>query len=232
MITQRFLSRSKRKTVIVGHYGSGKTEFAVSAMMLLANEIPYKRKAIVDLDIINPYFRSRERRDMLESKNVNIYGSVYKGEITAELPALAADVRAPLEDSDCFVIVDTGGNDSGAIVINQFANCFTDNTTVHAVVNKNRPETSTVEMVLRHIDAIESATNMNVTSIVNNTHLLLETNADTILEGHEFCKAICSEIGAELFCDCYPLGIVEPNKLLPHCVDLMPIGRFMRPTWA
>ena len=117
----------KRILIITGHYGSGKTEFAVSYALLTARSgaRAYPKTALIDLDIANPYFRSRERRDMLEAAGIGVYGSLYKTEITAELPALSATVRTPLEDEDCFVIVDAGGNDSGALVLNQFKKYFT-----------------------------------------------------------------------------------------------------------
>jgi energy-coupling factor transporter ATP-binding protein EcfA2 len=91
---------NKRILLVTGHYGSGKTEFAVSLALLTARQDgrPYPKTALVDLDIANPYFRSRERRDLLEASGIGVYGSLYKTEITAELPALAANVRAPLED--------------------------------------------------------------------------------------------------------------------------------------
>ena len=84
--------------VIAGHYGSGKTELAVSLAMELAKEKsrPYPRLAIVDLDVANPYFRSRERMDLLEANGVRVYGDAYHSTgATAELPALTAALRAP-----------------------------------------------------------------------------------------------------------------------------------------
>jgi energy-coupling factor transporter ATP-binding protein EcfA2 len=233
---EQFISKTKRKTIIIGHYGSGKTEFAVSIAMILADDMQRlnktKKLAVVDLDIINPYFRSRERRDELESAGIGVYGSVYKREITAELPALGADVRAPLEDMNCRVIVDAGGNDSGAIVLNQFSQYFTEDTAVLAVVNKNRPETASVANAITHIKAIEAITSLKISAIINNSHLLLETTSDTIINGHKFCKDICDSLGTELLCDCYPLGVVDPQQLSEHCEILMPMGLYMRPTWA
>ena len=98
----------RRIMLVTGHYGSGKTEFSVSLAMLLANRgfSPYKRLALVDLDIINPYFRSRERRAVLEAAGVPVYGSAYGHEVTAEIPEVSARIRAPLEDKDCRTIVD------------------------------------------------------------------------------------------------------------------------------
>ena len=231
MTDERYYIRTGRMIIITGHYGSGKTEFAVSLAMLLAAEGAGKL-ALVDLDIINPFFRSRERRAMLEDAGVPVYGSAFKGDVTAELPALEAGLRAPLEDSDCRVIIDSGGNDSGALVLNQFGKYFKDDeTTVLAVVNANRPDTSTLEGALEHIAAIEAATGLNISGIVNNCHLLRETTAETIIKGHGLCRKVCEATGKMLWCDCYPEGIVRPEDLSGLSGNLMPLGLYMRPTW-
>lgn len=231
MADKRFFMNTGRKVIITGHYGSGKTEFAVSLAMLLAAE-KAENLAIIDLDIVNPYFRSRERRNMLENVGVSVYGSVFTEEVAAEIPALGASVRAPLEDKSCRVIIDAGGNDSGALVLNQFTKYFTDDdTTVLAIVNANRPDTRTLEGALEHIVAIEIATGLTVTGIVNNCHLLRETTADTVIKGHKLCEDICSTTGKPLYCDCYPAGIVDPEALSELSENLIPLGLYMRPTW-
>ena len=231
MVDLRFMEKAGRKIIVTGHYGSGKTEFSVSLAMLLASGNEGKL-ALVDLDIVNPYFRSRERRDMLENAGIPVYGSIFKTEVTAELPALGAEVRAPLEDPGCRTIIDAGGNDSGALVLNQFMKYFKDaDTTVLAVINANRPDTRDLEGTLRHIAAIEVATGLTVTGIVNNTHLLRETTADTISKGHELCQSVCKKTGKALLCDCYPKGIVAPEDLPPLSGNHMPLGLYMRPTW-
>ena len=231
MADLRAFEQAGRKIVVVGHYGSGKTEFAVSLAMLLAAGAT-GRLALIDLDIANPYFRSRERRDMLEKAGIRVYGSVYKTEITAELPALGADVRAPLEDPGCRAVIDAGGNDSGAIVLVQFKKYLLDDeTTVLAVVNANRPETRDIDGAVGHIAAIEEAVGLEVGGIVNNSHLLRETTADTIIKGHDLCARVCEATGKKFWCDCYPVGIVEPEELSCLSADLMPMGLHMRPTW-
>ena len=221
-----------RKTIVVGHYGSGKTEFSVSLAMRLSS-LGVSKLAIVDLDIINPYFRSRERREMLSEAGIGVYGSAYDTEITAELPALGANSRAPLENPACNVIIDSGGNSAGAIVLNQFTQYFTDDeTAMIAVINNNRPETDTVEKAIAHITAIEDITQIKVSQIVNNSHLLFDTSTDTIVSGHLFCKKICAQIGVRLFCDCYPVGMIDPENLIGVCEKLLPMGLYMRPMWA
>jgi len=237
-----FFSKLKRKTIVTGHYGSGKTEFAVSIALQVAHLknrsnsfaslASYARTALIDLDIINPYFRSREKRGLLESKGIAVYGSAYDDEVTLELPALGATVRTPLEDTDCRIIIDLGGNDSGALIINQFSKYFSDNdTTVVAVVNANRPDTSTVQTALEHIKAIENITGLTISGIINNTHMLHETTVADIIKGHEFCTEVCKVSGKELLCNCYPERIIDPTELDALSGNLMPLGLYLRPTW-
>ena len=231
MTDERFLEQTGRIIIVTGHYGSGKTEFAVSLALILAARNSEKL-AIIDLDIVNPYFRSREQRELLENAGVSVYGSAFKTEVTAELPALGASLRAPLEDVNCRVIVDAGGNDSGALVLNQFSKYFTDDiTTVLAVVNANRPDTCDPDGALAHIAAIENITGLKVSGVVNNCHLLRETTADTVIKGHALCRKVCEATDKELWCDCYPEGIVAPEDLSELSGNLMPLGLYMRPTW-
>ena len=224
----------RRITVVTGHYGSGKTEFSVSLAMLLAKKGfgPYERLGLCDLDIINPYFRSRERRRMLEEAGIPVYGSTYGHEVTAELPELAANVRAPLEDKGCRTIVDLGGNDSGAIVLNQFGNNFSrEETLTLIVINANRPETRDFDGAMAHLEAIERATGLHVDGLINNTHLLRETDAGCIEKGHRLCRQICEATGRFIWCDCYPDGVVPVESLEGKYAHLMPLGLYMRPTW-
>lgn len=224
----------RRVTVVTGHYGSGKTEFSVSLAMLLSQNGlgPYTRLGLCDLDIINPYFRSRERRGMLEKAGIHVYGSAYGHEVTAELPELSADVRAPLEDRSCRTIVDLGGNDSGAIVLRQFGHNFDRNDTLTLIViNANRPETRDFEGAIAHLEAIERATGLHVDGLINNTHLLRQTDAACIEKGHRLCQRICEATGRFIWCDCYPAGIVAEAEIDGLYEHLMPMGLYMRPTW-
>ena len=227
-------SPDRRILVVTGHYGSGKTEFCVSLAMRLARlgYGPYKRLALIDLDIANPYFRSRERKDMLEAAGVSVYGNAYEHEITAELPALGANIRAPLEDADCRVIVDVGGNDTGALVLNQFGKYLGPEEALFLiVVNANRPETRDLEGALEHMEAIERKTGRRIDGVINNCHMLLETRASDIEKGHRLCEAFCRQTGRLLWCDCCPGGIVPVDEIAGKYEYLLPLGLYMRPSW-
>lgn len=223
----------KRITVVAGHYGSGKTEFSVSLAVWLARRGRWPHYALVDLDIANPYFRSRERKDLLESLGVRVYGSFYDREITAELPALTAAARAPLENDSCRTIIDLGGDDSGAKVIHQFRRHLTaDNHSFLLVVNGNRPRTRDPDGVLEHLYAIQAVTGLTVHGLINNTHMLRETTADDILRGHRLCRTVSEQTGLPLVCNAYPAALVDPAALADLAQEpLLPLGMYLRESW-
>ena len=224
----------KRIIVIAGHYGSGKTELAVSLAMRLSGEKekPYPRLSVVDLDIANPYFRSRERMQLLHDHGVSLYGDAFDSTgATAELPALTAALRAPLEDEGCRAIIDLGGNDAGARVLRQFAKYFDgDGHELWAVVNFRRYETLTVETARAHVEAIAAELQLPVTGLVNNTHLLRETTPDIIRAGWEKARTLSEEMKIPLLYTCYPAGVVVPEAL-QGIPCLMPLGLYMRPAY-
>ena len=224
----------RRMIVIAGHYGSGKTELAVSLAMELAQSQArrYPRLAIVDLDVANPYFRSRERMDILESHGVSVYGDTFHSTgATAELPALTAALRAPLEDEGCQTIVDLGGNDAGARVLRQFEKYFSGSDhELWAVVNFRRYETLTVDSSMEHVLSIQNELRMPVTGLVNNTHLLRETTGDIIREGYEKARALSQNMQIPLLFTCYPAGIIQPEAL-KGITPLRPLGLYMRPAY-
>ncbi|MCL2628942.1 MAG: hypothetical protein FWD44_09660, partial [Oscillospiraceae bacterium] len=138
----------------------------------------------------------------------------------------------PLEDKSCKTIIDLGGNDSGALIINQFTKYFTDDdTSIIAIINANRPDTNFTQGALEHIGAIEKITGLTISGIVNNTHMLSETTAADIFKGHTLCEKVCEISKKNLLCSCYPEGIVDPDELSELSGHIMPIGLYMRPTW-
>lgn len=224
----------QRIIVVAGHYGSGKTELAVSLAMDLSarKDRAYPRLAVVDLDVANPYFRSRERMQLLRDHHVSLYADVFNSTgTTAELPALTAALRAPLEDEGCRTIVDLGGNDAGARVLKQFGKYFQgEDHELWAVVNFRRYETLTVENAREHVEAIQRELDMPVTGLVNNTHLLRETTAEIIREGYEKAKQLSRDMGIPLLATCYPAGLVSPEALA-DIAPLRPLGLYMRPAY-
>ncbi len=224
----RAMAEGPRKIAVVGHFGTGKTEFAVSLAFALA-EAGIKPLALVDLDIENPYFRSREQGDNLEQAGVRVYSDAYGGKSATELQTLDPAIRAPLEDERCRVICDLGGDPEGARLLNQYTRYFREDARLLFVVNKSRPGTDTAEKALWQLRSIEAMTGLPITGLISNTHLLRLTGREEVLAGWDFTQALSRETGIPALCACCP------RDLLPSLEDtdlpLFPLGLYMRPTY-
>ena len=221
----------KRIRIITGHYGSGKSELSVNMVTELKKQ--YDKVAIVDLDIANPYFRSRERQDMMEDMGIEVFHNSFGYDITQDLPALSAAIKKPLENKDYHTIVDAGGDDSGARVLNQFRKYFlADDCEMIFVINANRPETATVSGCLHHLDAIQVETGLKVDGVINNTHLLSETSAADIKKGYKLCKEVSELLDIPIigsYCNEKILNNIKEEEL--DGIEVTPIHLFMRPSW-
>ena len=190
MIQASFAALDKRVIVFAGAYGSGKTEVAVNYALGLAIS-PSQPVSIIDLDIINPYFRSREAAWELEAQGVRVISP--HGEMGyADLPIILPEIRGVIEKSAGKVIVDVGGDDVGARVLSSMADAFMVNGYEFLIVlNAKRPFTSDVSGSLKMIRDIEMSARLKFTGIVSNTHLIGETTTRTVIEG---CK-LAEEVG-------------------------------------
>ncbi len=226
------MTRGPRIIAVTGHFGSGKTEFAVSLAFALAAQAEARgeRLALCDLDIENPYFRSRERGEALEGAGVKVYSDPFGGHNGSELQTIAAAIRAPLENPDCRVVLDCGGDHTGAMVMNQFAKHFTPGDyQLLCIVNCNRPGTNTPEKAAEHIRAIETATGFSVTGLVSNAHLIRFTTADTVTEGWEFTKQVAALTGVPALAACCMERLVP--EVSGRGFNVFPIGMHMRESY-
>lgn len=226
----------KRITAIAGHYGSGKTEFSVNLALDLKKE--KDKVAILDMDIANPYFRSRERQKMMEAEGINVIFNTYGFDITEDLPAITAALRGPLENEEFTAVVDVGGNDSGARVLKQFEKYFRrDDCELLCVLNANRPETDTVEGMLEHLHSIEIETGLKFHGLINNTHLLRETTAEDIVKGYKLCRQVSEKLDIPIVWNTCREDLLDDLKQLiadeniEGLENIYPIKLYMRPSW-
>ena len=151
---------SKRVTIITGHYGSGKTEFAVNYAVKLKQSSP--KVTLGDLDIVNVYFRSRERKKELEELGIHVISSNLEGD-SVDIPAVAA-IDSPVRDKSTKYLVDLGGNDVGTMVLGRLKPLLdSEETDFFMVVNVNRPDTSSPEGILEEMKSLEDASGLRVT---------------------------------------------------------------------
>lgn len=190
------LMNDKRIRIIVGHYGSGKTEFAINYAIKLSQELgPDRKVAIADIDVVNPYFRSREKEDLLNGYNVESFSSILKNS-SLDLPALAPDLMKPIYDDRYEYIIDVGGDDVGARVLGRMSNDIKKyEYDMFMVINRNREYTNEAEKVIEYIKDIEYRSNLKVTGLISNTHLLRETEAEDIEQGILLVKEVQKQTG-------------------------------------
>lgn len=217
-----------RKIAVTGHFGCGKTEFAVSLAFALAKQgIP--NLALADLDVENPYFRSRERMDELESVGVRVYSDPFHGKNGSELQTLDPAIRAPLENPDCRVILDAGGDFTGAMILNQYKKFLQADTQLLFVLNQNRPGTDTIEKAVAQLRSIESTTSLSVTGIVSNSHFIRYTTAQDVIDGWDFALELSEKTGVSALGACCMESLVP---FLDGCgFDIFPIGMYMRDSY-
>ena len=217
-----------RKIAVTGHFGCGKTELAVSLAFALSARDGTERLALCDLDIENPYFRSRERQDALTAAGVRVYSDPFEGRNGSELQLITAAIRAPLEDAGCRVLCDCGGDKAGAMILNQFKKYFQSDSRLLCVVNPNRPGTDTVEKAVAHLRAIETATGLSVTGLVANGHLVRYTTPETVAEGWDFTRRVSEETGVPALCACCMAPLIP--RIDPE-IPTFPIGMYMRDSY-
>jgi hypothetical protein len=179
--------------IFVGSYGSGKTEVAVNYARGLAQS-GVQNVHLVDLDIVNPYFRSRETIHDLSNEGVRVVAP--EGEnFYAELPIIVPEVRTLCQGSKGRVILDVGGDDAGATVLASLKDVLTPGRCEFWIVlNARRPFTDTVDSSIRMIRQIEQAASLSATGIISNTHLLSETTLDIIEEGIGLARAVADRL--------------------------------------
>lgn len=180
----------KRILLFSGHYGSGKTNIAVS----LAHELKKTRDrvTIADVDIVNPYFRTSDSRADLEAAGIRLICSSFAGS-NVDLPALPAEIYSVTDDPRQTALIDVGGDDRGALALGRLREQILaeDNYEMFFVINRFRPLTKTPELTIEVMQEIEQAAQMRFTSVINNSNLGVETTAEDVLGSMDYAQEVC-----------------------------------------
>ena len=180
----------KRLTLFAGHYGSGKTNIAVNYALRLAKE--GKKVCIADLDIVNPYFRTKDSAAELAAAGIDLISPRFAN-TNVDLPALPAESYRLVQDKSSFGVMDIGGDDRGAYALGRFADAIRaeDNYRMAFVLNCFRPLTATVADAMEIMREIEAAAGLSFTCIVNNSNIGEETTKEVFLESLPFAQELC-----------------------------------------
>ena len=217
----------KRIQIITGHYGSGKTEYAVNLALHLAQE--RENVALADLDIVNPYFRSYEQAKRLEDAGIRVIVTSCGG--IADIPAINPEVMSVFQQEKWTGVLDIGGDPIGARVLARFApQLKTSDFDLLFVLNANRPETKDVESALQYMQGIEAECRQKVTGIVNNTHLCGETTAEEILKGAKLAHELSERTSLPVIHHAVQRKFVEQvqDKLSE---PVLPMNIYMKKPW-
>ena len=219
-----WLFAGRRIRVLVGHYGSGKTELAVNMALALAQKA---RAMLIDLDIVNPFFRSAELTPLLQENGVEVVYPAYALS-GVDIPILPAEVeRAFATDAHC--VFDVGGDDDGAVALGryhaQFAACPAE---VYFVVNPFRPRTAEVEQALRLMREVERRARLEVTGLAVNANLGAETGVEELRAGREFIESLSQKSGLPV---AFEAGPAQALCALPERWPRLCVRRYLAPEW-
>ena len=210
----------KRLTLFAGHYGSGKTNIAVNYALLLAGE--GKQVCIADLDIVNPYFRTKDSAAVLEQAGIDLISPQFAN-TNVDLPALPAEAYRLVTDKSAYGIMDIGGDDRGAYALGRYVPAMKEenNYRMIFVANCYRPLTRTPEDAMEVMAEIEAACNLKFTDIVNNSNLGNETTAETVLNSVSFMEKLSSLSGLPVFATTAVADVAsELEGKIPNVISL------------
>ena len=216
----------KKITIITGHYGSGKTNVAVNLAMELAKA--GEKVTVVDLDIVNPYFRTADFKELFEENGITLVSSMYAN-TNLDIPAISFDVER-IATEDGYLIIDVGGDDAGATALGRYSEPFErfkSDIDMLYVVNCYRYLTRFSSEALELFGEIEATARFHHTGIINNSNLGAMTTKDTVLESMKFAEEVSEGTGLPLVFTTAPKSIKceELNGKVKY-VDV-----YVKPIW-
>lgn len=215
-------------TVIAGHYGVGKTNFSLN--LALAAQQHGQEVTLMDVDIVNPYFRSSDYTDFLKSRGIRIVAPVF-AQSMLDTPSLPGSMYAAIEHASdaCPLIIDMGGDDEGAKAMGRFSDAVKSSAapyTMLYVINERR-EIESPEETAQMLKEIERRCKLEATGVVNNTHLSEETTLSIVEASAPFAEKTASLLGLPIVCTAVPARDAQHARV----VRLFPVERHVRMPW-
>ncbi len=177
----------KHLTIILGHYGCGKTNLSLNIALDIARR--GNKVTVADLDVVNPYFRTGDYREMLEKEGIKVVAPIFVS-TNLDNPSLPAAMEDIFQPKDEYVVVDVGGDDAGAVALGRYARKINEykDKDIFYVVNKFRSLTSTPQDAAQILREIELASRIRANAVVNNSHLQQLTAAEDIYSSLDYAK--------------------------------------------
>lgn len=221
------LKNPKRITLFAGHYGSGKTNIAVNYALKLRKM--GKRVEIADLDIVNPYYRTKDSEKELMEAGIRVISSEFANS-NVDFPAMPGEAYSIIDNKDSFAVCDVGGDDRGAYALGRFKDgIMAEDYEMYLVINKYRPLTRDVDSLIEIKEEIEAAAGIPFTAIVNNSNLGRETDAQAVLDSLDYANEASRRLGLPVKLT----TVFEPvyEELKDRIENLMPLILQERNFW-
>lgn len=218
----------ERIAIFTGHFGSGKTETAINYS--IASARAGKKTIIVDLDIVNPYFRSTDKKDVLNNAGIEVISPNFAG-TGLDVPSLPARIYSVFQNKEYRVVFDVGGDDIGAVALGSFNPYFKqEDYRMYYVINVHRPLSGNKKDIIEMLRSIENHSRLGVTHLINNSNLSYETTFYDIIKGQPMVEEVSKECNIPI---AYISGMPEVIGNLPPDLKAkaFPINIFLHPIW-
>jgi hypothetical protein len=223
------LKRGADITIITGHFGSGKTEISIN--LALEARKTNVRTAVADLDIVNPYYRARDARDLFDQNGVELIAPAERL-AAADLPIVPGDLSRVIYDPSYKLIVDAGGDKDGATALGQFYNDWREmEPEVLFILNGNRPYVSTLEGAVETLQKIERTSRLKITGIINNSNVGSETTLHDVETGLALSKELSNTLGIPLLNTMVPEHLSAVSAGMETEFPVKVISRYLKLPW-
>ncbi len=207
------MDNGNRLKIIIGAYGSGKSEISVNMALAMRKSFPDDKVLLADLDIVNPFYRSADASKVLEENKIRLISPMYANS-NVDAPVLSGEVYVIFDDESYRGVFDIGGEDMGATILGSMKTRLDKSgADLLMAVNTRRPFTATVDEIIMMASELTEASKMNITGFINNTNVLEDTKPEDIIEGERIVREVEQKTGIPLVMTTVMDGVMPDSMM-------------------